>query len=333
MSDFLSLDAYPPDYHLGFSMFLWFIYISVSLFIGIIYIFKAHKAQLINRKELYYGSGFFAFGSAGCFIFIQVGIFIPSQFPFWISIGFVSMVIGLLFLTYFWERNIGSLKKIPTLINLFTLIFTILNVIYIIITRDLVFDFFITTSILLAFSNVVFLIILISIFTKNVRGDLRKYGLISISSILIYEIGIFLDHPPGVTLFPEITLILVPLLFIIGFIFFFIYQEKIIDAISSYYQQENICTVHRGKIERGDTIYHCPSCNTTYCKNCFEQVVKKDNCWNCNHQFEEITESIMKVDSEDKKSIIIEDSEHIYKKNSKETIKDKKLNHKKSRNG
>ena len=51
--------------------------------------------------------------------------------------------------------------------------------------------------------------------------------------------------------------------------------------ISTYYAQTQKCAVHRGTIEKGNTIHYCPSCGITYCESCFIQVIKKDGCWNC----------------------------------------------------
>ncbi|GAG49948.1 unnamed protein product, partial [marine sediment metagenome] len=34
-------------------------------------------------------------------------------------------------------------------------------------------------------------------------------------------------------------------------------------------------------IGKGNPIYYCPSCGIAYCEKCFNQVIKKDGCWNC----------------------------------------------------
>ena len=41
------------------------------------------------------------------------------------------------------------------------------------------------------------------------------------------------------------------------------------------------CAVHRGMIEKGNTMHYCPSCDIVYCETCFNQVIKKDGRWNC----------------------------------------------------
>lgn len=49
----------------------------------------------------------------------------------------------------------------------------------------------------------------------------------------------------------------------------------------SYYSQTQTCTVHRGTIEKGNKVHYCPSCGITYYETYFNQVIKKDGCWNC----------------------------------------------------
>ena len=57
--------------------------------------------------------------------------------------------------------------------------------------------------------------------------------------------------------------------------------NKLFAQISSYYAQTQKCAVHRGTIEKGNTIHYCPSCGIVYCETCFTQVITKDGCWNC----------------------------------------------------
>jgi len=66
--------------------------------------------------------------------------------------------------------------------------------------------------------------------------------------------------------------------------------------ISSYYAQTQKCAVHRGVIDKGTTVYYCPSCGITYCEACFNQVIKKDGCWNCRYGVEVEIEKEWKVE-------------------------------------
>ena len=72
------------------------------------------------------------------------------------------------------------------------------------------------------------------------------------------------------------------------------------SQISSYYAQTQKCVVHRGVIEKGKTVYYCPSCGITYCESCFNQVIKKDGCWNCQKGAE------VEIEEEWKAEIVVE---------------------------
>ncbi len=56
---------------------------------------------------------------------------------------------------------------------------------------------------------------------------------------------------------------------------------NLFTQISSYYAYTQKCAVHRGTIKKGNPIHYCPSCGIVYCETCFNQVIKRDGCWNC----------------------------------------------------
>jgi hypothetical protein len=98
-------------------------------------------------------------------------------------------------------------------------------------------------------------------------------------------------------LLPNALALISPIAFILGGITWFIGIKGICDGVTSYYNQARICTIHRGKISKDELLFYCPSCNTLYCKKCYEQVVKKEGCWNCleGSQIEE-TEKTEQID-------------------------------------
>ena len=98
-----------------------------------------------------------------------------------------------------------------------------------------------------------------------------------------YHTSIFLDYPPMYLIIPFFPPDVSPI-FLIGSAILFGYALLgLVDGITAYYNQEHICTIHRGRIEKNASIYYCPSCTTPYCSKCYEQVIKKDGCWNCGH--------------------------------------------------
>jgi len=172
--------------------------------------------------------------------------------------------------------------------------------------------FFIT---IVSWAVLLIVIILISIFIRNVRGRLRRAGYLFILSYILFGIAAFFDHPPGNSLVPENIVIIIPILFILIHVFGFYSFLTIGEQISDYYKQAHICTVHRGKINRNESLYYCPDCNTIYCLNCYEQVIKQDGCWNCGRVDKRKPEKELKEEVVDEEIIIDEKSKVSHKKN------------------
>jgi len=285
MSNILVEAGYPADYHLGFSMIFWLILISIMFIFGTFFLIKAYKTNFLNQKELYIGSGMFSFGGGFTFIFIQVAVLFPALLIISFSTSAISILGFNIIYIYYFEKNLVNLKKIPTICSVifFIIILFIIgvNVFYFIINRTLNSEFVGIVSVILVIIGSFYVIILVVIFTKRTIGVLRTAGYIWIISFILMYTGTFLDHPPLVTLLPEVFALITPIIFIIGGILWFYSSKRLCDGIISYYNQAQICTIHRGKISKGTHIYFCPNCNTNYCKKCYEQVIKKEGCWNC----------------------------------------------------
>jgi len=281
MSNIIVEEGYPSDYHLGISLYFWLIFISIMLIFGTFFLIKAYKTNLLNQKELYLGNGMILYGLGFDFIFIQVAVLFPALFIILFSTGSILLLGFIMFFIYYYEKNLVNLKKIPTICSVIIFIIILLNFFYVIFNRTLIFEFFTAVALILLIITNFYVIILIVVFTKRTIGVLRTTGYIWISSYVLLFTGAFLDHPPFITLLPEVFALITPIIFIIGGILWFYSSKRLCDGIISYYNQAQICTIHRGKISKDTHIYYCPNCNTNYCEKCYEQVIKKEGCWNC----------------------------------------------------
>ena len=98
----------------------------------------------------------------------------------------------------------------------------------------------------------------------------------------IYMLALFFEFPPGVRILPTyLVYYFTPILLTISLYMAFYGVSRLFLQISSFYTQTQRCAVHRGSIEKGAVIFYCPSCKITYCERCYDQVIKKDGCWNC----------------------------------------------------
>ena len=114
MTDFSSL-GYPSGYHLGFSAVLWWIFIIVISVLGFGLYLNARKSDLINVKEVLRAKSFFYIGIGFLFLMTQVGVFFPDNFLQFYFSGFFILGVSSIFYMHYWEKNLTTLKRIPTI--------------------------------------------------------------------------------------------------------------------------------------------------------------------------------------------------------------------------
>ncbi|MEE9378896.1 MAG: hypothetical protein V3V33_12765 [Candidatus Lokiarchaeia archaeon] len=290
MTDLTSL-GYPPGYHLGFSAVLWWIFIIVMIILGIGLYLNAKKSDLINVKEMLRAKSLVYICISIQFSLIQVAVFFPNYFiQIYISQAFFF---GVPFTVYFyyWEKNLTSIKRIPTIsvgISNIVLFIALIISIFFLDLVDVLWEIFLLSCFLLVTIAVVLYIYLIYTFSSKVKGGkITIVGGIWIGGMILLLVGSFLEDRPAVSILPDfITYYIPPVFSMLGYIMAYYGITRLFTQISSYYAHTQKCAVHRGTIEKGNPIYYCPSCGIVYCEICFNNVIKKDGCWNCRKRFE-----------------------------------------------
>jgi len=272
---------------MGLSAILWWIFIVVILFLGIILYSNTKKSDLINVKEMLRSKSFLYICYSLCFSLIQVGVFFPDNFMQFYFLGYLVLCFSATFYFYFWERNLTSIKRIPTIsVGAATVVIFIalmISLFFIDFLGSLVNFLVLTTLSLVAIAFILY-IYLIFVFSKNVKGISTVVGGIWMIGMALTMIGLSFENSPGVITWISpvfIVLYFSPIILMIGLFMDFYGITKLFAEISSYYAQTQKCAVHRGYIEKGTTVYYCPSCGITYCDACFNQVIINDGCWNC----------------------------------------------------
>ena len=309
MTDLTSL-GYPQGFHLGFSFILWNIVNIVIAVLGVKLYLNARKSDLINLKEtLQAKSYFFIFVSIQNSL-IQVAVFFPDNFLQLYFLGLFLFTFSLVFYFYFWEKNLTSIKRIPTIsteINIFVSFIGFTTSLLFTNSLNFFLDFLILIVISLLIVSFGLYISLIFAFSRHVKGVSTTVNGILIGGVILCLIGFSFENPPFVKMLPLfIVFYVAPILYMVGYSMAFYGINKHLSQLSSYYSQTNKCIVHRGIIEKGTTIHYCPSCGIIYCETCFNQVIKKDGCWNCRQgvdlesEKEWITEHIKEVEKDNK---------------------------------
>ena len=289
MSELTEL-GYPEGYHMGFSAIIWWITIVIIAILSIILYLKSKKSDLINVKEMLKAKSFSYICQSIQFSIINIGVYFPDIFIQLFLFGLSLNVISFAFYMYYWEKNLTSIKHIPTICAvgsaMLAIILLTLSIIFPELTSFL-WDLLFFTGVVLTTIALILYIYLIFMFSKNVRGISIKIGVIWMIGMVLIIIHSSFEYPPGVkAISPLIIFYITPMLFIIGLTIAFYGVTTLFRQISTYYAQTQQCAVHRGLIEKGSIVYYCPSCGITYCESCFNKVIKKDGCWNCRHGVE-----------------------------------------------
>lgn len=300
-------EEYPEGYRLGFEMYIWYVTCIFCLIFGIIFLIKAYKSSLVNRKQLYFGNGLFYVAIGIGWLFVEMGFLYPDHYNLFRLLG-PGLIYGItIIFFYYWERNLKKMKFNPVIWAAIVFITAISLRLYFLLVNiyTAYLDVFLYFAIIFIS---IFLLLLFIRFTIAVSGKLHKLGITLIIGTVSYQISIFLDNPPIYLLLPTFPPIISPLLLMGSALLFGFALLGIVDGITAYYNQTHICTIHRGVVEKNQSIYYCPSCSTPYCNQCYEQVVNREGCWNCGHGISD------KADKEFKNEEEKEDFEIIHKK-------------------
>jgi hypothetical protein len=286
MSELFEL-GYPQGYHMGFSAILWWISIIILAILVVILYLNAKKSDLINVKEMLLSKAIAYVCATVQIILFQVGVFYPDYFIQFYLFGASLITISIAFYFYYWEKNLTSIRWIPTYSAVAASTLAVVGFTISLFSYDLVLilvDFLVIMALSLVSVAAALYIYLIFIFSKNVKGIKLYVGVIWMVGMALAMIGWSFEFPPGAKIFPSfIVLYLAPLTLVIGLSFATYGITTLFAKISSYYAQTQKCAVHRGTIEKGNIIFFCPYCGITYCESCYEQVIKKDGCWNCHY--------------------------------------------------
>jgi len=284
MTDLTSL-GYPQGYHMGLSAILWWITLFVLAVLAVMLYLNARKSDLINVKEMLHAKSFLYICLIIIFSLIQVGVLFPDYFFQLYFFGSCFYCSSFAFYIYNWEKNLTSIKRIPTLSAVASVIVALIAFITSIFFPDLLallFDILIFTILSFITIALILYVYLIYDFSRNVKGVSTTVGGIWMGGMIFTMAVGFLEHPPGVKILPAfLVLYFTPIVLMISMSMAFYGINTLFAQISSYYAQTQKCAVHRGTIEKGNTTHYCPSCGIVYCETCFNQVIKKDGCWNC----------------------------------------------------
>jgi hypothetical protein len=268
----------------GIEIICWNIVILFAIGYGTKNFIEIYKTDLLNRKQIHFSAGFWYIINAPFCILIQLGLFFPDYFYFFVNIAFLLIQLGMTIFVFYWEINLTNLKRIPTLTGIVVLCLFILNFIYFLFNGDNILDNFIIFLFVGWFLTSIYVVyFLVFKFMTKVVGNVRRRSIFQFSGAFFYSVALSIFVLVTLNVLNERIRIFVPIFILISGIVYYYGFNGVFEGLSSYYQQAHICTVHRGKIQEHGRIYYCPSCYIPYCQNCYVQVIKKEACWNCGY--------------------------------------------------
>ena len=285
----------------------WISVIIIAIVLGVLFLYDNRKIL----KSFKMNRGFNTYLSILVFCFAGVRIcFLISDFEYaahggtilfsqLVFLGYIFGFLGFGSMSLYFDRYIVNSKN--KVLSLILVTFAVLNVIFF-----LILPFFIQFHDIFRFLLFGGLYLSGGIFLysglKVIKGtQIRNFKTIIwlLLGIILIILGSALDADELYEFYLEqpLFMLIPPIFIVIGMIIARRSNKLAFTLVMEYYSSNQICLVHRGKIE--SKIHFCPNCYVKYCKKCFAFVLSSENrCWACNYDF--IKEEIITEDKLEK---------------------------------
>ncbi|MHA1281749.1 MAG: hypothetical protein ACTSQP_04515 [Promethearchaeota archaeon] len=206
----------------GTSLILWLISIGIFFTSFVLFILKALKLEMKSQKKIFQGYGIFSLFFGITRIIFIIGVYIPEQYDFYTTLGYITGILGILYWLYVIETYlITNTKKI------FMIITSVAFGIALIALIGQASRYFalMLIYILLPFAIVAIFMLYIYLIIKT-TGIVRKRTIWLVIGLVILVIGYIMDTELFVGNFRWIPLEISPALMILGTLIFIITQLK-----------------------------------------------------------------------------------------------------------
>ena len=206
----------------GSSLILWLISIGIFFTSFVLFFLKASKLEMKSQKKIFQGYGIFSLFFGITRIIFIIGVYIPEQYDFYTTLGYITGILGILYWLYVIETYlITNTKKI------FMIITSVAFGIALIALIGQASRYFalMLIYILLPFAIVAIFMLYIYLIIKT-TGIVRKRTIWLVIGLVILVIGYIMDTELFVGNFRWIPLEISPALMILGTLIFIITQLK-----------------------------------------------------------------------------------------------------------
>ncbi|MHA1294895.1 MAG: hypothetical protein ACTSQJ_19850 [Promethearchaeota archaeon] len=213
-------EAFPEDYYQGISLICWFIVIGLFFLAFILFFSKGLKTELKSLKMSYFAYGVVSLMLGLTRIFFIVAVYIPENYDFYTTLGYISGISGMIFWLYIVETYlVKKTKRIFTIICSISLSISIIAL-FGAVSRDLALDI---QFILLPFALAVIVLLYIYMIVKT-TGTVRVKAIWVLVGLALIAVAQVLDGQDFISAFPNFPLIITPLIMMAGILIFMISQ-------------------------------------------------------------------------------------------------------------
>ncbi len=205
----------------GPELYLWFISIGVLWLGFVLFMIKAPKIELKSQKMHYIAFGFFSLMFGLTRLLFIIAIFIPDNYDFYTTLGYITSLVGIIFFLYVLETYLIQ-KKTKRIFFLISLITFIISTIALFggTSRYLALQIqYILLPIVLGAVALLYFYLIV-----KTTGALRKKIIGILLGMVLIALAQILDSEAFITAFPIFPFIIPPLVLIGGTILFYVSQ-------------------------------------------------------------------------------------------------------------
>ena len=194
------MPVYPPGYYAGLSLILWGITITLFFTAFVLFLRKGLSFDLKSMKMIYSAYGFVCLMLGFTRIFFIIAVYIPDNYDFYTTLGYITGIAGMIFLLYVVETYlVKKTKDIFTFVCLIAFVISILALFGLFgISRDFALNI---QYILLPVALVVILLMYIYIIVKT-TGTVRTKAKWLLVGMIFIAISQVMDGESFITALP-----------------------------------------------------------------------------------------------------------------------------------
>lgn len=210
------MPEYPSGYYQGISLILWLIASGLFFLTFTLFFIKGSKFKLKSMKMTYFAYGIVLLMLGFTRIFFIVAVYIPDNYDFYTTLGYLTGIGGMIFWLYVIESYlVTKTKRIFTIICLITF-----SISAIALSGAVSRDFALNIQFILLPAALGIITLLYIYIILKATGNVRIKAIWVLVGLALIAISQVMDGQGFILAFPDFPLIIAPIIMIIGILLF-----------------------------------------------------------------------------------------------------------------